>query len=155
MPDFEMPYFIDGGGNKGYFKDSTARNQVSDINNNLVLEKFTPTLASVLGTPDIFEHMCFYNPKTKQVHIQVLIYSADALIPMAGVTVFTVASKYRPAETAPLGMALLVSSANWDTRVTKMEKCYLTSSGDFRLNNFIYGSQATKVLYIVGDYIAA
>ena len=28
MPDFEMPYFVDGGGNKGYFKDSTAREQI-------------------------------------------------------------------------------------------------------------------------------
>lgn len=32
MSDFEMPYFVDGGGNKGYFKDTTARNQIVDTN---------------------------------------------------------------------------------------------------------------------------
>ena len=31
MSDFEMPYFVDGGGNKGYFKDSTAREQIGDL----------------------------------------------------------------------------------------------------------------------------
>jgi len=38
MSDFEMPYFVDGGGNKGYFKDSTARDQITDKlkrNNNI------------------------------------------------------------------------------------------------------------------------
>lgn len=30
MADFEMPYFLDGGGNKGYFKDTTAREQITD-----------------------------------------------------------------------------------------------------------------------------
>ena len=31
MSDFEMPYFVDGGGNKGYFKDTTARNKIGDL----------------------------------------------------------------------------------------------------------------------------
>ena len=29
MPDFEMPYFVDGSGNKGNFKDTTAREQIA------------------------------------------------------------------------------------------------------------------------------
>ena len=33
MPDFEMPYFIDGGGNKGYFKDVAARDQIAALTN--------------------------------------------------------------------------------------------------------------------------
>ena len=39
MSDFEMPYFVDGGGNKGYFKDTTAREQIVDTNNDLVIVK--------------------------------------------------------------------------------------------------------------------
>ena len=35
MPDFEMPYFIDGGGNKGYFKDTTARDQVTEVSSGI------------------------------------------------------------------------------------------------------------------------
>ena len=31
MSDFEMPYFIDGGGNKGYFVDPTAREQINNL----------------------------------------------------------------------------------------------------------------------------
>ena len=154
MSDFEMPYFVDGGGNKGYFKDTTAREQVSDINNDLVLEKFSPTLAAAVGTPRYFEHNCFYNPKTKQVHIQVMIYSEDALIPTTSATIFTIADKYRPAADLQLGMAFVISSAQWDSRVTRMERCFLGANGAFGLNNFIYGGQATKVLYVVGDYIA-
>ena len=39
MPDFEMPYFIDGGGNKGYFKDSTARDGLSDITDKMDIKE--------------------------------------------------------------------------------------------------------------------
>ena len=31
MPDFEMPYFADGKGDKGYFKDVTARDQIENL----------------------------------------------------------------------------------------------------------------------------
>lgn len=119
-----------------------------------MLETFTPTLASALGTPTFYDHNCFYNPKTKQVHIQVLIYSPDDLIPTAGQTIFTVATKYRPAADLQFGMAFVMSSAQFDSRVTRMERCFLGANGAFGLNNFVYGGQATKVLYIVGDYIA-
>lgn len=129
--------------------------QIKKLNDDLVLESFTPTLASALGTPTFYDHNCFYNPKTKQVHLQVLIYSSDGLIPTAGQTIFTVAAKYRPAETFQIGMAFLMSSTQFDSRTTRMERCYLGFNGVFALNNFIYGGQATKVLYFVGDYIAA
>lgn len=33
MPDFEMPYFVDGSGNKGHFKDTTAREQIETLEN--------------------------------------------------------------------------------------------------------------------------
>lgn len=137
----------------GLTGDSVAA-QLADLNDDLTLEKFTPTLASAVGTPTYFEHNCFYNPKTKQVHIQVMIYSADALIPTDSGTIFTVADKYRPAATLQLGMAFVIGSAQWDSRVTRMERCFMGYNGAFGLNNFIYGRQATKVVYIVGDYIA-
>lgn len=35
MSDFQMPYFVDGGGNKGYFKDVTAREQISQLNDEI------------------------------------------------------------------------------------------------------------------------
>ena len=35
MPDFEMPYFVDGGGNKGYFKDTTAREQIDQLDDEI------------------------------------------------------------------------------------------------------------------------
>lgn len=35
MSDFEMPYFVDGGGNKGYFVDSTAREQIKTANDKI------------------------------------------------------------------------------------------------------------------------
>ena len=129
--------------------------QLKDLNDDLVLEKFTPTLASALGTPTFYDHNCFYNPKTKQVHLQVLIYSSADLIPTAGQTIFTVATKYRPSASLQLGLAFLMSTAQFDSRTTRMERCYIGSNGAFALNNFIYGGQATKVLYFVGDYIAA
>lgn len=43
MPDFEMPYFIDGGGNKGYFKDVTARDQLTDLVNGKADIYISPT----------------------------------------------------------------------------------------------------------------
>ena len=138
----------------GLTGDSVAE-QLKDLNDDLVLERFTPTLASALGTPTHFDHNCFYNPKTKQVHIQVMIYSPDALIPTAGQTVFTVDTKYRPAADLQLGMAFVMSSAKFESRTTQMERCLMGSNGAFSLNNFVYGPQATKILYIVGDYIAA
>ena len=41
MSDFEMPYFVDGGGNKGYFKDTTAREKIADLKNMLKVEWFS------------------------------------------------------------------------------------------------------------------
>ncbi len=144
--DFEATgEIIDGHGN--ILKDMAK-------SADLILEKFTPTLAAAVETPRYYEHNCFYNPKTKEVHIQVMIYSIDGLIPTNSRTIFTVADKYRPAENIQLGMAFVVSSAQWDSRVTRMEKCFLGANGAFGLNNFIYGEQATKVLYIAADYIA-
>jgi hypothetical protein len=140
---------VSSGGTKTYVDSA-----VSQLNDDLVLESFTPTLASALGTPTFYDHNCFYNPKTKQVHLQVLIYSPDGLIPTAGQTIFTVATKYRPAVSLQLGMVFLMSTAQFDSRTTRMERCYIGSNGVFALNNFIYGGQATKVLYFVGDYIA-
>jgi hypothetical protein len=156
--DFEVTgKVIDGHGNvlADMAKSDDVDAEFSQLDDDLTLEKFTPTLASALGRPNVFEHNCFYNPKTKQVHIQVLIYSSDALIPTTNATVFTIANKYRPANDISLGMAMLISSANWNTRLTNMEKCFIGSNGAFWLINFVYGSQATKVLYIEGDYIAA
>lgn len=31
MSDFEMPYYVDGGGNRGFFKDTVARDQITGI----------------------------------------------------------------------------------------------------------------------------
>jgi len=44
MSDFEMPYFIDGGGNKGYFKDSTARDQIETTNEKIATKIGTFTI---------------------------------------------------------------------------------------------------------------
>ena len=37
MSDFEMPYFVDGG-NKGYFKDTTAREQIDNKQDTLTFD---------------------------------------------------------------------------------------------------------------------
>jgi len=47
MPDFEMPYFIDGGGNKGYFKDTNLRNKIGDLSQTGVTGD---SVAAQLGT---------------------------------------------------------------------------------------------------------
>ena len=57
MPDFEMPYFIDGGGNKGYFKDTTAREEIGDLTEtgltgDSVAEQFGNTLSLLNGKVD-------------------------------------------------------------------------------------------------------
>lgn len=156
--DFEATGEVkDGHGNRlaDMAKSDDVDDEFSQLNDDLTLEKFTPTLASALGTPTIYDHNCFYNPKTKQVHLQVLIYSSADLIPTVGQTIFTVATKYRPSASLQLGLAFLMSTAQFDSRTTRMERCYIGSNGAFTLNNFIYGGQATKVLYFVGDYIAA
>lgn len=129
--------------------------QIKKLSDDLVLESFTPTLASAVGTPTYFDNNCFYNPKTKQVHIQVMIYSAEGLIPTNSGTIFTIPEKYRPAANLQFGMAFVMSSAQWDSRVTQMERCFMGANGAFGLNNFIYGAQATKVVYIEGDFIGA
>jgi hypothetical protein len=51
MSDFEMPYFIDGGGNKGYFKDTTARDQISG-KQDVILRAYS---GSGLGVNDTYQ----------------------------------------------------------------------------------------------------
>lgn len=134
---------------------SDVAEQLESLNEDIVLESFTPTLAAAIGTPNTFDHNCFYNPKTKEVHIQVMIYSADALIPTNNTTIFTVDQKYRPNSDLQIGMAMLISSDNWDTRAVQMERCVMGANGNFSLNNFVYGPKPTKIVFIEADYIAA
>lgn len=46
MPDFEMPYFVDSSGNKGHFKDTTAREQVAEITDGMDIKTVIVTWPS-------------------------------------------------------------------------------------------------------------
>ena len=129
-----------------------VKDQIDDLSDDLVLEKFNVTLASAVGTPTLFDSNCFYNPKTKEVHIQILIWSLDALIPTSGNVIFTVPNKYKPAVTTQLGMALVMDN---NSMTTQSERCFISNSGHFALNNFAYGTKATRLLNINADYISA
>ena len=137
---------IDGHGN---ILNDVAE-QLADLNSDLTLERFTVTLASSIGTPSQFDSNCFYNPKTKQVHLDIMIYSSDSRIPTSGHVVFTVPAKYRPPVNTQLGLALVTNSYT----TPKAERCWIGSSGDFWLNNFIYSGQPVQLFAIKADYIA-
>lgn len=135
----------------GLTGDSVAE-QLTAINEALVLEPFNVTLNSSIGTPQVFDQNNFYNPKTKQVHLNILIYTPNATIPTSGGTVFTVPEKYRPASNTQLGMAIVMD--NTDPLVTRAERCWISNAGIFALNNFVYGTRPTRLLSIEADYIS-
>lgn len=135
----------------GLTGDSVAA-QLTAINEALVLEKFNVTLNSAIGTTQVFDQNNFYNPKTKQVHLNILIHTPNATIPTSGGTVFTVPEKYRPASNTQLGMAIVMDNTNpW---VTSAERCWISNTGIFALNNFVYGTKPTRLLSIEADYIS-
>ncbi len=143
---------IDGHGNvlADMAKSADVDEQFADLNDDLTLEKFTVTLASAIGTPNQFDSNCFYNPKTKQVHLDIMIYSSDSLIPSSGNVVFTVPAKYRPAVNTQLGLAMVTNNYTQP----KAERCWMGTDGAFRLNNFIYNSQPVQLFALKADYIS-
>lgn len=114
------------------------------------LEPISVTLSSAM-TANTFDSNCFYNIRTHQVHIEVMIYSANASIPTTNGEIFNVPDKYRPSSPVQLGMATVIDNASWTTWV---ERCYVDVTGKVALNNFIYGSKATRIFYLNADYIA-
>ena len=117
-----------------------------------ITEKFEVALSSAISNPDALDSDCYFNPITREVNIRVMIYSANGSIPVNSATVFNVPEKYRPQDNVQLGMAFLISSDGWDSRLTQMERCFLGSNGNFGLNNFVYGPKPTKLLYINTSY---
>jgi len=127
MPDFEMPYFIDGGGNKGYFKDSTARDQIETANDQiatLTSEKVTYIPFGTITASSVTEAL-------GKVWDSITVYSRTVIVSFGWYgTLMAMMYKYPDSQ---YGMAIAMRYASTDIytmNVNNGTKSYATYSSE-------------------------
>ena len=128
MPNIDMSYFVDSEGNHGYFKDQTARDQISRFT--------TPTLiwqgdATTVGTT--------YNMTQNYTDFKYLLVSAITNVEIKNILILTSSIN------AVRIYDDVISSGHWDTTANAFtyNSCYgiqFTAANAFQLRFLAYNN---------------
>ena len=91
----------------------------------------------------------YYNPLTREVHIEILLYSANTEIPGANESVATIPSGYRPSST--VATYCICSFTDYGTGDYRLEGVNINTDGTIRPRNFLVG-RATQVFAMTATY---
>ena len=120
------------------------------INNNFGVVAFVPTFNSAITDLSIRGTDCYYNKTSKTVHLDIVILSRSALIPVTGNTICTVPTEYAPTSERDLGLATVCqSNGTWEPYI---ESVTIRTDGTIALGNFIYGDKATTLFALQAEY---
>ena len=136
-------------GSDTYIDESNVMLDSSSTGRKTIAQARSPVSFSLTYsfTPGNESGNCYYDPLTREVHIDILLYSADRLIPGATAVIATIPSAYRP--TALIQTFAIVSKSDYS--IGQVEGVNIFPDGSILCRNFLAGT-AMKVFALKVTY---